>query len=59
MKKALHLSNLKHQKMQHNYYVSPTGSDTNSGTHGEPFKTITKGISVLVAGDTPERCIIE
>ncbi len=34
------------------YYVSPTGSDTNPGTFTQPFKTITKAESVVVAGDT-------
>jgi hypothetical protein len=33
-------------------YVSPTGSDTNSGTSTSPFKTFTKAVSTLVAGDT-------
>ena len=33
-------------------YVSPTGNDTNPGTVDYPFKTIAKGISVAVAGDT-------
>lgn len=35
------------------YYVSNTGSDwTGSGTYSSPFKTIKKGLSKLVAGDT-------
>ncbi len=33
-------------------YVSPAGADTNSGTIDSPFKTITKAVSVAVAGDT-------
>ncbi len=33
------------------YYVSLTGSDTNAGTAAAPFKTFTKAVSVLVAGD--------
>lgn len=33
-------------------YVSPTGSDTNSGSATAPFKTLSKGTSVLAAGDT-------
>ncbi|MGB5824637.1 MAG: stalk domain-containing protein [Proteocatella sp.] len=34
------------------YYVSATGSDTNSGSISEPFKTIQNGVSALTAGDT-------
>jgi parallel beta-helix repeat protein len=34
------------------YYVSPSGSDTNLGTAAAPFKTLVKGVSALVAGDT-------
>ncbi len=33
-------------------YVSPTGSDTNSGSATAPYKTLSKGTSVLAAGDT-------
>ncbi|HMX75509.1 MAG TPA: right-handed parallel beta-helix repeat-containing protein [Anaerolineales bacterium] len=33
------------------YYVSLTGSDTNAGTATAPFKTFTKAVSMLVAGD--------
>lgn len=34
------------------YYVDPNGSDTNAGTVSAPFKTITKGASVLTPGST-------
>jgi parallel beta-helix repeat protein len=34
------------------YYVSATGSDTNSGSSTAPFKTFAKAASVLAAGDT-------
>lgn len=34
------------------YYVSNTGLDTNPGTIDAPFKTITKGINSMAAGDT-------
>jgi hypothetical protein len=34
------------------YYVSTAGSDNNSGTHGQPFRTINKGVSALKPGDT-------
>lgn len=35
------------------YYVNPSGSDTNTGlSTSAQFKTISKGLSVLVAGDT-------
>lgn len=34
------------------YYVSPDGNDSNSGTQSEPWKTIGKAASTLVAGDT-------
>lgn len=49
------------------YYVAPTGSNTNSGSINDPFKTIQKGVSALTAGDTlliragtyPEKVTIE
>jgi len=34
------------------YYVSTTGNDSNSGTEGQPLRTIVKGMSVIKAGDT-------
>ena len=34
------------------YYVSPTGSDGNPGTETSPFRTLTKGVSVLQPGAT-------
>ncbi|MHC1733952.1 MAG: right-handed parallel beta-helix repeat-containing protein [Bacteroidales bacterium] len=34
------------------YYVSTTGSDSNTGTLANPFKTITKAVSVVQAGET-------
>jgi hypothetical protein len=34
------------------YFVSPSGSDSNPGTLSEPFLTVSKGLSVLAAGDT-------
>ena len=34
------------------YYVSATGSDSNSGTEAAPFKTLTKAASVATAGST-------
>ena len=34
------------------YYVSKTGSDTNSGSSTSPFKTFAKAVSVLQPGDT-------
>ncbi len=34
------------------YYVSPTGSDSNPGTLAAPFATIQKGADTAVAGDT-------
>lgn len=34
------------------YYVSNGGKDTNSGSIDEPFKTIQKGLSLIIAGDT-------
>jgi len=35
-----------------NYYVSPTGSDSNTGTLLSPFKTLTKASTVLAAKAT-------
>ena len=34
------------------YYTATSGSDSNPGTITQPFRTITKGLSVMVAGDT-------
>ncbi|HVS53852.1 MAG TPA: DUF1565 domain-containing protein [Opitutaceae bacterium] len=34
------------------FYVSPSGSDSNSGTQSSPFKSITKAQSVASSGDT-------
>jgi len=34
------------------YYVATNGNDSNSGTINSPFRTIAKGLSVTVAGDT-------
>lgn len=34
------------------YYVSPGGSDTNSGTSASPWKTVQKAAGTLIAGDT-------
>src|SRR6266508_6207583 len=34
------------------YYVSTTGSDTNSGSLTAPFKTFAKAVSIMQAGDT-------
>lgn len=34
------------------YYVSATGSNTNSGSISDPFKTIQSGVSALKPGDT-------
>jgi len=36
----------------HIYYVSPDGSDGNTGTLNAPFKTITAALNKAVAGDT-------
>jgi parallel beta-helix repeat protein len=36
----------------YNLYVSPTGSDSNTGTQAKPFKTINKAASVAKAGTT-------
>jgi len=34
------------------FFVSPSGNDVNAGTLALPFKTISKGITVLTPGDT-------
>ncbi|MDR3575115.1 MAG: choice-of-anchor Q domain-containing protein [Anaerolineaceae bacterium] len=34
------------------YYVSPSGLDTNPGTQDQPWKTIQKAADTMVAGDT-------
>ncbi|MEP7290098.1 MAG: right-handed parallel beta-helix repeat-containing protein [Chloroflexota bacterium] len=36
----------------HVYYTATTGKDSAAGTEAEPFRTITKGVSVLIPGDT-------
>lgn len=33
------------------YYLSPSGNDTNSGTFAAPWKTFSKAVSVIGAGD--------
>lgn len=35
-----------------NYYVSPSGNDSNAGTKELPFATISKAVSLISAGDT-------
>ncbi|MEL7529995.1 MAG: DUF1565 domain-containing protein, partial [Bacteroidota bacterium] len=35
-----------------NYYVSKSGSDTNSGSESEPFLTISKAATIMQAGDS-------
>lgn len=35
-----------------NYYVSPAGSDNNTGSAASPFLTIQKGADTAIAGDT-------
>ncbi len=34
------------------YYVAPTGSDSNAGTMAAPWATLQKGVNTAVAGDT-------
>src|SRR5450432_2628744 len=34
------------------YYIAPTGSDSNAGTLGAPFATMQKGADAAGAGDT-------
>ncbi|WP_236354929.1 right-handed parallel beta-helix repeat-containing protein [Konateibacter massiliensis] len=34
------------------YYISPSGSDSNAGTYASPYKSITKAQSVASSGDT-------
>src|SRR5580765_5517303 len=34
------------------YYVAPTGNDTNAGTMPAPFATLQKGVNTAAAGDT-------
>ncbi|UOQ49844.1 DUF1565 domain-containing protein [Gracilibacillus caseinilyticus] len=36
----------------HTYFISPTGSDSNPGTKGEPFKSLEKAQSQASNGDT-------
>jgi hypothetical protein len=35
-----------------NYYVSPSGNDSNPGTSSQPWLTIRKAANTMVAGDT-------
>jgi hypothetical protein len=37
---------------QKNYYVSPSGNDSNAGTINTPFKTIQKACNSITSGDT-------
>ena len=34
------------------YYVSPSGSDGNAGSEGQPFRTVARGLQSLASGDT-------
>lgn len=34
------------------YYVATTGSDNNPGTQAAPFRTLSRGVTVLQPGDT-------
>lgn len=34
------------------YYVSPSGSDSNSGSQSSPFRTVQKAANVVASGDT-------
>ena len=56
MKKLLFISTLLFIALTTNvsgqYYVSVTGSDANSGTAFQPFKTIQKAANLMQAGDT-------
>jgi hypothetical protein len=40
------------QRNERYWYVGTTGSDDNPGTQDAPFRTITKGLTILRAGDT-------
>jgi len=40
------------QALATEYYVAPTGSDSNPGTQASPFATLQKGADTAVAGDT-------
>jgi hypothetical protein len=40
------------QRSERYWYVGTTGSDDNPGTQDAPFRTITKGLTVLRPGDT-------
>ncbi|MFA9375851.1 MAG: hypothetical protein ACERKZ_03760 [Lachnotalea sp.] len=35
-----------------NYYISPTGSDSNQGTYSSPYKSITQAQAAATSGDT-------
>lgn len=50
--KASSISNSQALQTTKIYYVSPAGNDANPGTAAAPFKTLTKGVSAVVAGDT-------
>lgn len=50
--KASNISNSQALQTTKIYYVSPAGNDANPGTATAPFKTLTKGVSTVVAGDT-------
>ena len=34
------------------YYASPSGNDSNPGTHAQPFRTVSRGIQAANPGDT-------
>jgi hypothetical protein len=46
------LSGISEDVLSQPYYVSATGSDSNSGTLTSPFKTIAKAVTMVQAGET-------
>ena len=46
------IAGISENALSQTYYVSATGSDSNSGTLTSPFKTIAKAVSVVQAGET-------
>ncbi|MDB6016307.1 MAG: Polysaccharide lyase, family, partial [Pedosphaera sp.] len=49
---AIALGCLSALAVQTQFYVATNGVDTNAGTLAQPFLTISKAASVMVAGDT-------
>jgi hypothetical protein len=45
------LESLESRRLMSTYYLSPSGADANPGTEGSPWRTLSKAVSTVAAGD--------